>query len=240
MLQGSTRAGMTSGAEVSWSATANLRYSGSRAWMKYIGVKIPSRPASAMTSAHRSRVSATRTEPCGAMWSVSIALSELRVTQRPILELRKEAKERPSPTRGWYQGTEGPVCTARSRVSRTSNPTDRNALSMVAPGSWRSRLLWPFAQATGRPRGRFSKSITLKSRYLRPPTRTTISSATHSGPVRIFVSQTMPRARSAKSCTHRMMVGGVGLAAEVFCGGVPQKTLRCRNPAGESSVPWSR
>ncbi len=36
-----------------------LRYSGLRAWMKYIGVKMPSRPASAIATAQRFKVSAT-------------------------------------------------------------------------------------------------------------------------------------------------------------------------------------
>ena len=107
--------------------------------MRYIGVKIPSRPASAIASAQRFRVSDTRTDPRGAMRRASIALSELCVTHRPTLELRKAAKDRPEPTSGWYQGIDGPVCTARSRVSRTSNPTDRSALSIVGLSSIPSR-----------------------------------------------------------------------------------------------------
>ena len=40
-------------------AKTGLRYSGLRAWMKYIGVKMPSRPASAIATAQRFKVSAT-------------------------------------------------------------------------------------------------------------------------------------------------------------------------------------
>ena len=68
--------------------------------MKYIGVKMASRPASAMAAAQRFKVSDTRTVPFGARWSVSSALSVLWVTQRPTRELRKLARERPEPTSG--------------------------------------------------------------------------------------------------------------------------------------------
>jgi len=118
--------------------------------MKYIGVKIPSRPASAMATAQRSRVSATRTVPRGAIRSPSNTLSVLWVTQRPALELRKPAKDRPEPISGWYHGIEGPAYSERSRVSNTSNPTDRSASSIVSrlsitsrpPPSWMSALIF--------------------------------------------------------------------------------------------------
>ena len=75
-------------------------YAGFRAWIKYIGVKMPSRPASAIATAHRFKVSATRAVPRGATWSTSSTFSELSVAQRPIVDLRKPARERPEPTRG--------------------------------------------------------------------------------------------------------------------------------------------
>ena len=81
---------------------------GLRAWMKYIGVKMPSRPASTMATAQRFRVSATRTDPFGAMRRASSSLSVLWVTERPILELRKLVRENPEPASGWYQGIDGP------------------------------------------------------------------------------------------------------------------------------------
>ena len=54
-----------------------LRYSGLRAWMKYIGVKMPSWPASAMATAQRFKFSDTRSVPFGTMWSASRTRSEL-------------------------------------------------------------------------------------------------------------------------------------------------------------------
>ena len=48
-------------------AQIGLRYAGLRAWIKYIGVKMPSRPASVKAAAHRFKVSDTRTVPRGAM-----------------------------------------------------------------------------------------------------------------------------------------------------------------------------
>ena len=89
--------------------------------MKYIGVKMPSRPAAAMATAQRPKVSDTCTDPCGAMRRASSNLSVLWVTERPIRELRKLARENPEPTSGWYQGIDGPACTERSVVSKTSN-----------------------------------------------------------------------------------------------------------------------
>ena len=119
--------------------SVSAHYAGLRAWIKYIGVKMPSRPASAMATAQRFKVSNTRTVPCGAMWSASSTFSELWVTPRPIRELRKAAREKPEPISGCYQGIEGPAGTARSRVSNTSNPTDRSASSIVCRSSIMSR-----------------------------------------------------------------------------------------------------
>ncbi len=45
--------------------------------------------------------------------------------------LRKVARDRQEPTKGWYQGIDGPVCSARSRVSNTSKPTVRSASAAV-------------------------------------------------------------------------------------------------------------
>ena len=75
-------------------------YFGLRAWRKYIGVKMPSRPASAMAEAQRSRVFATRTVPRGTARRVSSARSEVVMMKRPIFELRKPARDMPEPTSG--------------------------------------------------------------------------------------------------------------------------------------------
>ena len=68
--------------------------------MKYIGVKMPSRPASTMAFPQRFNASATRVEPRGVIRSCSITLSELCVTQRPSLDLRNPAIDNPEPIRG--------------------------------------------------------------------------------------------------------------------------------------------
>ena len=75
-------------------------YPGFRAWRKYIGVKMPSRPASIIPSAQRFSILDTWTVPCGTMCSVSSTRSVLWVTQRPTLEPRKAARDRPDPTSG--------------------------------------------------------------------------------------------------------------------------------------------
>ena len=58
------------------------RYPGLRPWIKYIGEKIPSRPASAIAAPQRFNVSATLADPFGAILNVSSTFRVLWVTQR--------------------------------------------------------------------------------------------------------------------------------------------------------------
>ena len=60
-------------------------YTGLRTWTRYIGVKMPSRPASASAAAQRFKVLETRTVPCGTMRSASSARNEPVVTERTYL-----------------------------------------------------------------------------------------------------------------------------------------------------------
>ena len=99
-----------------------LGWSGLRALWKYIGVKMPSRPAATRLSAATLRSSPISNDPSGTARTRSRTRSAAEVIFRPSVVLGKPLRVRPPPSSGRYHGWSTSSPTARSCASTTSNP----------------------------------------------------------------------------------------------------------------------